>query len=102
MTHLITGTLSLAVGILLEFLLLNPIKDKEANYRKSLKMIMKDSNLYGSVFTMVGIINILRYIFGIDTISWTNGTIIFIASVVIELMISACIKLILTKRSKNK
>jgi hypothetical protein len=55
MTHLITGTLSLAVGILLEFLLLNPIKDKEANYRKSLKMIMKDSNLYGSIFTMVGI-----------------------------------------------
>ena len=102
MTHLITGTLSLAVGILLEFLLLNPIKDKEANYKKSLKMIMKDSNLYGSVFTMVGIINILRNIFGIDTITWINGTIIFIASVVIELMISACIKLILTKRSKNK
>ena len=102
MVHLITGTLSLAVGILLEFLLLNPIKDKEANYKKSLKTIMKEPNLYGSVFTMVGIINILRYIFGIDTITWTNGTIIFIASVVIELMISACIKLILTKRSKNK
>ena len=102
MVHLITGTLSLAVGILLEFLLLSPIKDKDVNYKKALKIIMKEPNLYGSVFTMVGIINILRYIFGIDTITWTNGTIIFIASVVIELMISACIKLILTKRSKNK
>ena len=102
MVHLITGTLSLAVGILLEFLLLSPIKDKDVNYKKALKIIMKEPNLYGSVFTMVGIINILRYIFGIDTITWTNGTIIFIASVVIELMISAYIKLILTKRSKNK
>lgn len=102
MVHLITGTLSLTVGILLEFLLLSPIKDKDVNYKKALKIIMKEPNLYGSVFTMVGIINILRYIFGIDTITWINGTIIFIASVVIELMISACIKLILTKRSKNK
>ena len=102
MVHLITGTLSLAVGILLEFLLLSPIKDKDVNYKKALKIIMKEPNLYGSVFTMVGIINILRYIFGIDTISWTNGTIIFIVAVVVELTISACIKLILTKRSKNK
>ena len=102
MEHLITGTLSLAVGILLEFLLLSPIKDKDVNYKKALKIIMKEPNLYGSVFTMVGIINILRYIFGIDTISWTNGTIIFIVAVVVEFMISACIKLIITKRSKNK
>ena len=102
MVHLITGTLSLAVGILLEFLLLNPIKDKDVNYKKALKIIMKEPNLYGSVFTMVGIINILRYIFGIDTISWTSGTILFIASIAIEFMISACIKLIITKRSKNK
>lgn len=102
MVHLITGTLSLAVGILLEFLLLSPIKDKDVNYKKALKIIMKEPNLYGSVFTMVGIINILRYIFGIDTISWTNGTIIFIVAVVVELTISACIKLIITKRSKNK